>query len=83
VRLVGVRAQNLSERSGQAEQLTLEVASSDRPDQQREAELALDAVRSRFGSRAIGLGAGGVSWESQRAREDAARLRAGHEQPTA
>ena len=61
VRLVGVRAQNLHERSGHAEQLTLEVASSERPDQQREAELALDAVRSRFGSRAIGLGAGGVT----------------------
>ena len=80
VRLVGVRAQNLSRRTGYAEQLTLEVASSDRPDQQRDAELALDAVRSRFGSRAIGLGLGGVSWESQRAREDAARLGAGGQQ---
>ncbi len=76
VRLVGVRAMNMSQRSGFAEQLTLDDASSDRPDQRREAELALDAVRSRFGSRAIGLGAGGVSWDSQRGREDAERLRA-------
>ena len=75
VRLVGVRAMNLKPRSGYAEQLTLDDASSDRPDQRREAELALDAVRSRFGSRAIGLGAGGVSWDSQRGREDAERLR--------
>jgi DNA polymerase-4 len=61
VRLVGVRAENLAERAGFAEQLTLEEATSARPSAHREAELALDAVRERFGKRAIGLGAGGTT----------------------
>ncbi|WP_425954315.1 DNA polymerase IV [Xylanimonas sp. McL0601] len=75
VRLVGVRAENLQERAGFAEQLTLDQASAERPSAQREAELALDAVRLRFGKGAIGLGAGGMAAESQREFEDAERLR--------
>ncbi|QAY70623.1 DNA polymerase IV [Xylanimonas protaetiae] len=75
VRLVGVRAENLQDRAGFAEQLTLDEASSARPSARREAELALDAVRERFGSSAIGLGAGGMAAARQRAFEDADRLR--------
>ncbi|ACZ30301.1 DNA-directed DNA polymerase [Xylanimonas cellulosilytica DSM 15894] len=75
VRLVGVRAENLQERAGTAQQLTLDEAASERPQAHREAELALDAVRERFGTRSIGLGAGGVASARQRAEEDADRLR--------
>ncbi|MCL2595762.1 MAG: DNA polymerase IV [Promicromonosporaceae bacterium] len=60
VRLVGVGGAGLVLREGQAEQFTLEQAVQERPEQRRDAELALDAIRSRFGSRAIGLGAGGM-----------------------
>ncbi len=75
VRLVGVRAENLQDRAGFAEQLTLDEASAEKPSARREAELALDAVRERFGSSAIGLGAGGLAAAKQRAFEDADRLR--------
>ncbi len=57
VRLVGVRMENLSTRAGLAEQPTLEEAASPRGEARREAELALDAVRQRFGSGSISLGA--------------------------
>ncbi len=57
VRLVGVRGENLQRREGSVGQLTLEEASDPRGESQREAELALDAVRERFGRAAIGLGA--------------------------
>ncbi|WP_159793285.1 DNA polymerase IV [Puerhibacterium puerhi] len=57
VRLVGVRMENLSARAGLAEQPTLEEAASPRGEARREAELALDAVRQRFGSSSISLGA--------------------------
>lgn len=74
VRLVGVRMENLSPRAGLAEQPTLEEAASPRGEARREAELALDAVRQRFGSGSISLGtraasrpttepdAAGLSW---------------------
>jgi DNA polymerase-4 len=57
VRLVGVRAENLKERSGLAEQPTLDEALDPRHEARRGAELALDAVRERFGRSAIGMGA--------------------------
>jgi len=57
VRLVGVRAENLQKRAGLAEQTTLDEAVS--PSQIRAAELALDAVRRRFGEQAISLGGSG------------------------
>ena len=56
VRLVGVRAENLAERTGLPEQPTLDESLDPRHDARREAELALDAVRQRFGTTAIGLG---------------------------
>lgn len=56
VRLVGVRAENLADRSGLPEQPTLEDAIDPRQDARRDAELALDAVRERFGTTSIGLG---------------------------
>ncbi|MCF4123331.1 DNA polymerase IV [Antribacter sp. KLBMP9083] len=57
VRLVGVRAENLRQREGAAAQLTLDEAVDPRAGAQRDAEVALDAVRERFGRAAIGLGA--------------------------
>lgn len=57
VRLIGVRGENLQVRSGLAEQVTLDEAVDPRQEARREAELALDAVRERFGSSAITLGA--------------------------
>lgn len=57
VRLVGVRAENLRPREGAAAQLTLDEAVDPRAGAQRDAEVALDAVRERFGRAAIGLGA--------------------------
>lgn len=57
VRLVGVRGENLQVRAGLAEQVTLDEAVDPRQEARREAELALDAVRERFGSSAITLGA--------------------------
>ena len=60
VRLVGVRGEQLTPRVGLAEQLTLDAALDEREGARREAELALDAVRSKFGRKAIGLGPGGV-----------------------
>jgi DNA polymerase-4 len=82
VRLVGVRAENLQPRAGLAEQLTLEEASAPRPTAHREAELALDAVRQRFGRASIGLGTGGMSSSGDRAVEDADRLRDSRHAPT-
>jgi len=57
VRLVGVRAEHLQERRGLAEQATLDESVT--PSQVRAAELALDAVRRRFGEQAISLGGSG------------------------
>ena len=57
VRLVGVRGERVLPRSGLAAQPTLEEASDPRGDAQREAEVALDAVRRKFGRSAIDLGA--------------------------
>jgi DNA polymerase-4 len=70
VRLVGVRAENVQERSGIAEQPTLDEVSA--PREYRAAELALDAVRGRFGSSAIGLGAGGLAAVRTRHDDDRA-----------
>jgi DNA polymerase-4 len=56
VRLVGVRGENLLQRDGSAQQPTLEEAVDPRSGAQREAELALDAVREKFGKTAIDLG---------------------------
>ncbi|PZR55434.1 DNA polymerase IV [Xylanimonas oleitrophica] len=78
VRLVGVRVENLQARAGTAEQPTLEEASAERPAAQREAELALDAVRQRFGRSAIGLGFGGVFGD---ARDQEGRLEAPRHAP--
>ncbi|GAB4085089.1 DNA polymerase IV [Myceligenerans cantabricum] len=57
VRLVGVRGERVLERDGLAAQPTLEEASDPRSGAQREAEVALDAVRQKFGRTAIDLGA--------------------------
>nr|BFF17693.1 hypothetical protein GCM10025730_12140 [Promicromonospora thailandica] len=56
VRLVGVRGENLLRRDGSVQQPTLEEAVDPRSGAQREAELALDAVREKFGRTAIDLG---------------------------
>lgn len=56
VRLVGVRGENLLQRDGSVQQPTLEEAVDPRSGAQREAELALDAVREKFGKTAIDLG---------------------------
>jgi DNA polymerase-4 len=56
VRLVGVRAENLQQRDGSVQQPTLEESVDPRSGAQREAELALDAVREKFGKTAIDLG---------------------------
>jgi DNA polymerase-4 len=56
VRLVGVRAENLLQRDGSVQQPTLEESVDPRSGAQREAELALDAVREKFGKTAIDLG---------------------------
>lgn len=56
VRLVGVRGENLSPRAELATQPSLFDEESS-PGARREAELAVDAVRERFGSAAIALGA--------------------------
>ena len=61
VRLIGVKAETLHERAHLAEQLTLEESTSSRSGARREAELALDAVRKRFGRRAIGIGPGVIA----------------------
>ncbi|GGB97143.1 DNA polymerase IV [Cellulomonas carbonis] len=52
VRLVGVRAEGLAVRS--ARQVTLEEAVDDAPAARRRAEVAMDAVRERFGAAALG-----------------------------
>lgn len=52
VRLVGVRAEGLTELSSRP--LTLEEAVDDAPAARRRAEVAMDAVRERFGSGALG-----------------------------
>ncbi|RPF22056.1 DNA polymerase IV [Myceligenerans xiligouense] len=57
VRLVGVRGERVLAREGLAAQPTLEEAADPRSGAQREAELALDAVRRKFGRSAIDLGA--------------------------
>ena len=54
VRLIGVRAEQLRPRAGSVEQITLE--ETIRPGQFRDAELALDAVRAKFGDASITLG---------------------------
>lgn len=51
VRLVGVRAEGLSE--GAARQMTLEEAVDDASDARRRAERAMDEVRHRFGAAAV------------------------------
>jgi DNA polymerase-4 len=55
LRLVGVRAEHLVDRMDAAQQVTLEQAAQDRDF--RNAELALDMVRAKFGGRAARLGA--------------------------
>ncbi|MBE1876435.1 DNA polymerase IV [Myceligenerans pegani] len=57
VRLVGVRGERVLEREGLAAQPTLEEAADPRAGAQRDVELALDAVRRKFGQAAIDLGA--------------------------
>jgi DNA polymerase-4 len=54
VRLVGVRAEGLVKREGHAEQITLDEAIN--PSGEREAEIALDSVRQKFGRKSIALG---------------------------
>lgn len=60
VRLVGIRVEDLRERVGSISQPTLEDAVSEAAQHRRDAEAALDLVRGKFGSAAIGLGAGGL-----------------------
>ncbi|WP_265523326.1 DNA polymerase IV [Oerskovia flava] len=59
VRLVGVRAENLEQRSTAVVQPTLEDAVDTRQGAQRRAEAALDLVRDRFGVNSIALGSTG------------------------
>ncbi len=56
VRLVGVRAEGLSQASDVIRQPTLEEASAGEPAGRREAERAMDLVRDRFGRTAIRAG---------------------------
>jgi DNA polymerase-4 len=71
VRLVGVRGENLQERSTVVTQPTIFDADDPRDGARREAEVAVDAVRERFGSASIALGA------SPRRRSTTARGAAG------
>ncbi|MBO0607474.1 DNA polymerase IV [Myceligenerans salitolerans] len=57
VRLVGVRGERVLEREGLAAQPTLEEAADPRSGAQRDVEVALDAVRRKFGRSVIDLGA--------------------------
>lgn len=72
VRLVGVRAEGLSDAS--ARTLTLEEAVDEVPAARRRAEAAMDAVRARFGSTAVGPAAlvrrGGRSGPARRGGAD-------------
>lgn len=60
VRLVGVRGENLARREGFAQQPTLDEALDPRHEARRDVEVTLDAVRERFGTAAIRLGASPV-----------------------
>jgi DNA polymerase-4 len=57
VRLVGVRAENLRERAAVVTQPTIFDVDEPRTGARRDAEVAVDAVRERFGSTSIALGA--------------------------
>ncbi|WP_418277224.1 DNA polymerase IV [Isoptericola jiangsuensis] len=57
VRLVGVRAENLQERAVTVTQPSIFEVDEPRPEARRDAEVAVDAVRERFGSASIALGA--------------------------
>lgn len=57
VRLVGVRGERVLAREGLASQPTLDEAADPRSGAQRDAEVALDAVRKKFGRKVIDLGA--------------------------
>lgn len=65
VRLVGVRAEGLSEASDRL--LTLEEAVDDAPAARRRAEAAMDAVNARFGATAVGPAALVPRWGRPRA----------------
>jgi DNA polymerase-4 len=65
VRLVGVRAEGLSEASGRL--VTLEEAVDDAPAARRRAEAAMDAVNARFGATAVGPAALVSRWGRPRA----------------
>ena len=60
VRLVGVRAEMLSDRTAVVFQDTLDDAVDDSATLRRDAESAMDLVRNKFGRAAIGIGAGGI-----------------------
>ena len=70
VRLVGVRLEGLVARDGAPVQETLDEASDGSSARRREAETAMDLVRRRFGSGAIGPGA---AWLATRPEERPAR----------
>lgn len=68
VRLVGVRAESLKPREQVVLQPTLEESTDDSAGMQREVESAMDLVRRRFGTAAIGIGTDG--WAPTTARSD-------------
>lgn len=55
-RLLGVRAEQLVPEEGQPLTLTLEESLTDHHDTTRKTEETIDAIRAKFGSRAISLG---------------------------
>ena len=68
VRLVGVRAESLKPREQVVLQPTLEESTDDSAGMQREVESAMDLVRRRFGTAAIGIGTDG--WAPTTVRSD-------------
>lgn len=61
VRLVGVRAEGLKPREHVVLQPTLDESTDDSAGMQREVESAMDLVRRRFGTGAIGIGTDGLT----------------------
>lgn len=66
VRLVGVRVEGLGGAAQAVRQPTLDEAVLERDDARREAEIAMDRVRERFGRSAISAGAGDVRTDDAR-----------------
>ncbi len=70
VRLIGVRAEGLVSRTEVAVQPTFEESLTGAAGTQREVESAMDLVRQKFGSSAIGIGGGGLAPTTAKADVD-------------